>query len=178
MNKIQLVPFTIEHYKLLEKEIPDPKFLMQWAGPKYTFPLSWEQIKNKIDETDECGTKNFLFSASIPDTSLIIGHIQLTIIDRSAGIGNIGSVLVFEEFRKRGFGAEIIREIVNVGFHDKNLNELRLNVFDFNLPAIGCYKKIGFKEFSFENNAREVENESWNLIYLSKTINQTVSIQK
>lgn len=64
MSKIQLSPFTFDHYKLLQKEIPDPKFLMQWAGPKYTFPLSWEQMQNKIDETDECGTKNLYMSQS------------------------------------------------------------------------------------------------------------------
>lgn len=164
MNKIQLLPFTEDHYKCLEKEIPDPKFLMQWAGPKYTFPLSWEQMKSKIDETDLHKTKNVLFSATIPNTFEIIGHIQLTIIDRAAGIGNIGSVLVFKEFRNKGFGSEIIREIVKFGFQDKNLNELGLNVFDYNLSAITCYQKIGFKEYAFEKNAREVENECWNLI--------------
>lgn len=164
MKKIQLIPFSFDQFDLLQKEIPDPKFLMQWAGPKYAFPLSWEQMKNKIDETDESGIKNFLFSATIPDTSETIGHIQLTIIDRAAGIGNIGSVLIFKKFRNKGFGSEIISEIVKFGFQKKNLNELRLNAFDFNSSAIACYKKIGFEEYAFEKNAREVENESWNLI--------------
>jgi RimJ/RimL family protein N-acetyltransferase len=164
MNKIQLVPFAFEHFNCLEKEIPDAKFLMQWAGPKYTFPLSWEQMKSKIDETDENGKKNFLFSAESQDSSEIIGHIQLSIIDWLAGIGNIGSVLIFKRFLNKGFGKDIMQEIVKIGFHDKNLNELRLGVFDFNVSAIGCYQRIGFKEYAFEKNAREVENESWNLI--------------
>jgi RimJ/RimL family protein N-acetyltransferase len=164
MLKIQLVPFAFEHYKTLEKEIPDAKLLMQWAGPKYSFPLSWEQMKNKIDETDENGKKNFLFSAEIQDASIIIGHIQLTIMDRATGIGNIGSVLIFKNFRNNGFGKDILQEIVKFGFQDKNLNELRLNVFDFNESAIHCYQRIGFKEYAFEKNAREVENERWNLI--------------
>jgi RimJ/RimL family protein N-acetyltransferase len=169
MVKLQLIQFTAAHFDILEKEIKDTKALMQWAGPKYSYPLSWDQMKNKIDEQDENGQKNFLFSAEILNSSEFIGHVQLSILDRTAKTGNIGSVLVFSKFRNMGLGKEIVKEIMKLGFYDKNLNELRLGVFDFNSPAIRCYRKIGFKDYDFEKNAREIENESWNLVRMKIT---------
>jgi RimJ/RimL family protein N-acetyltransferase len=68
-----------------------------------------------------------------------------------------------------GLGKEIVKKIMKLGFHDQNLNELRLGVFDFNSPAIRCYRKIGFKDYDFEKNAREIENESWNLVRMKIT---------
>lgn len=162
--QLELIPFTIDHFPLLEREITDAQFLMQWAGPKYGFPLSWQQMEARILEEDESGRKNYLFSARLKGSGEITGHIQLSIIDRNSGTGNIGSVLVFSAFRKRGLGKELMDQIMEYGFCHLGLNELRLGVFDFNSAAISCYLKSGFTTYDFEGKAREVEHEKWNLV--------------
>ena len=161
---VSLIEFEKVHYKFIENEITDSKFLMQWAGPKYTYPLSWEQMEDKIKEQDENGKKNFLFSAAIRNSLEIIGHVQLTVIDHTTKIANIGSVLILSKFRNMGLGTEIMKAIMNFGFNQKGMNELRLGVFDFNMPAIQCYKKAGFAEYKFEENAIEIDGEKWNHI--------------
>jgi RimJ/RimL family protein N-acetyltransferase len=161
---IGLIPFSIDHFPVLSKEILDERFLMQWAGPKYDYPLSWIQMKEIITATDETGKKNYLFSAKLLSSKEIIGHVQLSIVNRLAKIGNIGSVLVFQGYQKQGIGKIIMSKVVDFGFNNLKLDELRLGVFDFNFSAINCYIKMGFKEYEIEKNSREVGNEKWDLI--------------
>jgi RimJ/RimL family protein N-acetyltransferase len=166
-SKIELIPFEKEHFELLNKEISDDKFLIQWAGLKYSFPLTWEQMKNKIDELDENrNNKNFLFSIISKKPQQIIGHIQLSIKDSILKIGNIGSVLIFKKFRNNGFSKDAIKKILQIGFSQKQLEEIRLAVFDFNVPALNCYTKIGFKMYEFKKDAIQIENEKWNSIQM------------
>jgi RimJ/RimL family protein N-acetyltransferase len=58
-------------------------------------------------------------------------------------------------------------EIMKFGFGELDLKELRLNVFDFNSAAISCYRKAGFKAYEIKKNAREVDNEKWNLVRMN-----------
>ena len=37
--------------------------------------------------------------------------------------------------------------LLDFGFKYLNLNNIDLQVFDFNKNAIACYKKVGFKEY-------------------------------
>lgn len=164
-KRIELIPFEKNHFDFLNKEIPDSKFLMQWAGPKYYYPLTWEQMKNKIEEIDVDKTnRNHLFSVSFKQTRQIVGHVQLSIIDSTLKIGNVGSVMVFNQFRNNGISKEIIKEILKFGFSQKGIEEIRLAVFDFNLPALNCYKNTGFRMFEYNKNVVKIENEKWNSI--------------
>lgn len=157
-SNIKLISFTADHFEILKDEVPDAEFLMQWAGPKFTFPITWEQMKMQIEDKHK-----FLFSAEIPGTG-IVGHIQFTILDYLEKIAHIGSVLVFSKYRNRGFGKDIMRQILDFGFNVCKMNELRLSVFDFNLNALKCYKNAGFKEYDIEENIREINGRRWNLI--------------
>jgi RimJ/RimL family protein N-acetyltransferase len=57
---------------------------------------------------------------------------------------------------------------MSYGFSELGMNELRLGVFDFNLPAIKCYINVGFTQSSFEPKAREIDGEKWDLIKMNK----------
>lgn len=169
IESVELIKFTKTHYNFLQDEIKNAKFLMRWAGPKYIYPLTWEQIKNQIEDQDETGSKSYLYSAQCQNSHEIIGHVQLSKVDNKDKIGNIGSVLVFSKFRNNGIGNKILKQIMNIGFIEKQMIELRLGVFDFNFSAINCYQNNGFTKYCFEENAREIENEKWNLIRMKIT---------
>jgi RimJ/RimL family protein N-acetyltransferase len=178
-SEIELIPFEKEHFEFLNMEIADPKFLIQWAGLKYSYPLTWEQMKNKIDELDENHhNKNFLFSVIFEQTEQIIGHIQLSIKDPTLKIGNIGSVLIFKQLRNNGFSKDAVNEVLQIGFSKKRLEEIRLAVFDFNMPALNCYTKIGFKMYEFKKDAIQIENEMWNSIQMKIVRSEYLSLIK
>ena len=50
------------------------------------------------------------------------------------------------EEREKGYGTEAINLILDYGFNYLNLNNIKLDVVEFNERAIACYKKCGFKE--------------------------------
>lgn len=47
--KIKLKRFSYEEIPQLISWIPNKEFLLQWAGPSYTFEVLEKQLKNGID---------------------------------------------------------------------------------------------------------------------------------
>lgn len=49
LMKIKLKRFSYEEIPQLISWIPNKEFLLQWAGPSYTFEVLEKQLKNGID---------------------------------------------------------------------------------------------------------------------------------
>ena len=161
---IKLQPFDESDFHQLIDEISDARFLLQWAGPKYTFPLDSSQLSDTLVKA--IGEKPIfqVFKAIKSDTTETVGHIQLMNIDYNSGVCVLGRVLIFQKFRVNGFGKAMVRAAVRVAFEDLNLAEVTLKVFDFNTSAISLYKSIGFCEFQSEIGTRQFQNVNWNVI--------------
>jgi RimJ/RimL family protein N-acetyltransferase len=57
----------------------------------------------------------------------------------------LGFMYVVPEYRGKGINRLIIKELVKWA-HDKGLQEVRLQVYSDNAPAIAAYEKVGFKK--------------------------------
>ena len=168
-KELSLREFLLDDYNLIKQEINNSKAIMQWAGQKYKYPLSWEQMNMQMQERDEEGKKkNWLFTAIEESSKAAIGHGQISIRDKGKKIASIGSVLVFQKYRGLGYSATLMNSLMSYGFSELGMNELRLGVFDFNLPAIKCYTNVGFTQSSFESKAIEIDGEKWDLIKMNK----------
>lgn len=163
-NLISLKPFEKQDCLPLISEIQNPRFILQWAGPKYTFPLTWEQIDVRNQKTVDGKKSIYIFKAINPESNRTIGFIELAITDFNSKVANVESVLVFRQYRGQGYGKQLMSAIVQFGFQDLQMNELTLSVFDFNYSAITCYKNLGFEQFEVAVAARSFENEKWNLV--------------
>lgn len=64
-------------------------------------------------------------------------------------LGYIGFMYVKDEHRGKGVSQEIIKYLYN-WFASKNLEEIRLTVYDQNPRAIRAYEKVGFKKHLIE----------------------------
>lgn len=182
---IKLRHFNDSDIPGLISEIPDARFLLQWAGPKYTFPLDSGQLNETLAKTTGEKPTFLVFKAIRSDTSETVGHIQLMNIDCDTESCFLGRVLIFRKYRGNGFGKIAVREAVRIAFEILDLNEIILGVFDFNTAAIELYKKIGFMEFQFLEGARQFKDEKWNLIrmkikkihWLQKNLSAPVSFR-
>ena len=76
----------------------------------------------------------------------LIGSISLENIDHTNRRATLGIFIGDREEREKGYGTEAIRLILDYGFNYLNLNNINLDVMEFNDRAIACYKKCGFKE--------------------------------
>jgi RimJ/RimL family protein N-acetyltransferase len=161
---IELQPFNESDFSKLIAEIPDARFLLQWAGPKYTYPLDAAQLNDTLTNTIGAKPSYQVFKAIRPDASVTVGHIQLMDIDYNAASCVLGRVLIFQKYRGNGLGKAMVQKAVKSAFENLHLAEVTLGVFDFNTPAIDIYKSLGFSEFQFNRGARQFQNESWNVI--------------
>lgn len=149
-----------------------PRFILQWAGPKYEFPLTWEQIDLRNQKTVEGKKSIYMFKAILTESELTIGFVEIAIRDFVSKAANVESVLVFREFRGRGYGRQLMSAVVQFGFQELQMNELTLTVFDFNVSAIKCYKSIGFEQFEVSATPRLFENERWDFVRMKLTREQ------
>lgn len=161
---IELQKFNEGDYSQLIAEVPDARFLLQWAGPRYIYPLDTAQLNETLAKSLGEKPSFQVFKAVQLDISASVGHIQLMDIDYNASNCILGRVMIFQNYRGNGFGKAMVQEAVKIAFLDLNLEEIILGVFDFNQPAINIYQSIGFSEFQFKKGARQFKDESWNVV--------------
>lgn len=49
------------------------------------------------------------------------------------------------DYRSKGYGTEALKLFLNFLFNELGLRKVKLNVFTFNMRAVRCYEKCGFK---------------------------------
>jgi RimJ/RimL family protein N-acetyltransferase len=164
---LELERFQEADFALLNSHVRDPKFLLQWAGPKYQFPLTYEQISFRDAKTIGSKKAVYVFKAMEAGSNRTIGFIELVIRDYIQRTAIVESVLIYDEYRGKGFGKQLARAIIHFAFADLGMDELLLGVFDFNKPAIACYKDLGFEQIEIINMKSPFEDTIWNSLIMS-----------
>jgi len=155
--------------------IPDARFLLQFSGPRYTFPLTREQISKTIKKTEKTPPEHFMFKAVLLPEERVVGHIEFMDVDYDKLSAMLARVLIGDpDARGKGYGKQMVNAAVNYGFNNIGLNEIILGVFDFNHSAISCYEKTGFKAYEFRENSRRYQLEQWNSVMMKITRNDWV----
>lgn len=167
---IRLEYFTTDDFEqLIEWNTgTSPAFLLQWAGPTFTFPLTKRQLVSYLEDSNQPDTTNLIYKVIDIESDKTIGHISLGKIDYTNKSARIGKVLVGDtSMRGKGIGELMIKAIVKVGFEDLHLHRLSLGVFDFNKSAIGCYKKVGFQIEGLLRDYRKINDQYWSIYEMS-----------
>ncbi|MEG0927579.1 GNAT family N-acetyltransferase [Chryseobacterium sp.] len=151
---IELQAFTIVDAPTLISQIKNEKALLQFAGPKYHFPLTEDQLAD--DLADENRT---LFKIIDLTNHSIIGHAQIFLKEKTFLLGRI---LIWDENnRGKGYGKKVMQELLKYGFNHFNRDLAELNVYDWNAGAIECYKKVGFTTDPDIKNEAKIDDEIW-----------------
>jgi RimJ/RimL family protein N-acetyltransferase len=139
-----------------------PDELLQWTGPRFTFPLDERQLTEYAATAGDC---RHLICAVAPDTDAVLGHAELEIVPEHE-LGRIGRFAVAPEMRGRGIAGGLLDWLVAFAFDDLALHRLELVVFSFNEPALRCYRRAGFSEEGLARHARKASDGYWDLIYM------------
>lgn len=167
---LTLAPFTMADADRLIGWVPDARFLLQWSGPLYKFPLTREQIAQTFAATQQEPPAQLMFTVCESPGGRIIGHIELIRIDRVAKRGHVARVLIGEpNARGRGLGTEMMRLLVDHAFGALGLETLTRAVFAFNTAALACYRRLGFAVVEGKPESRPFENESWEMHLMQLT---------
>ncbi len=160
---IELIPFDKSHFDLLIEWSPTSEFLLQWAGPGLTYPLTEDQLRLLLQSACGNSPSAYPYSARSRSDGRIIGHGELGFVDWRNLSAELMRILVGPaDLRGKGYGEALVRELVRIGFRELGLHRLDLKVFDFNRSAIRCYERVGFRHEGTLREARKQGNEYWN----------------
>ena len=163
----ELKEFTISDIPEFLEELKniDDKFLLQMAGSSYSLPLTTDQIVRDLLSDD-----HLIFKFVNDEDNRVIGYCQLTRIVWKSQIASIGRVLIKNDFRNKGYSSKMLSGLMDYAKKELNIKTLLLRVFDFNTPALKCYKKLGFKEANTEKIYYTQIDETWNCINMRKIL--------
>ncbi|WKL46439.1 GNAT family protein [Flavobacterium pectinovorum] len=151
---IRLEKFEKKFYSELINSIRNAKDLMQFAGPEFSFPLTDEQIDKTLSDENRIAFR----VANIFDGTTI-GHCEIYFKDDSAKLGRI--LIMDENQRGKGIGEQMVILLLEFILENRKEENIELNVFDFNIGAIKCYEKVGFRINPDKKLIREVDGETW-----------------
>ncbi len=168
MTEIELRPFERNDFDRLMGWIKSPEFLLQWAGPVFTYPLDQNQLKQYIQGTEGKPPNRRIFKAVEIRNQQVVGHIELNEIDLKNKSATLCRVLVGEPSeRRKGIGIQMVKKVVEFGFNKLWLHRIDLLVFDFNFPAMKCYEKAGFVKEGHLREVRRIKDEYWSSYLMS-----------
>ena len=134
---IRLAPFTPEDFDTFKSWIKNEEELFQFAGPILSFPVTDEQLQNYL-EMDHLAPLKIVLAAE----NRTIGHCEL---NYENGNHRLSRILIGDKtLRGKKIGEQVVRKMAEIFFLDPTVNEVDLNVFDWNVGAIKCYEKVGF----------------------------------
>ena len=162
--QIKLEPFKQEHYLDLISWIPNEEMLMQFAGPGFTFPLTFQQLDASLSDPNRIS-----FNVVSKETNTVIGHCEIYVSDNSAKLGRI--LIGDPGYRGKGLGQQIVQSLLHYTFTQLNKPVAELNVFDWNTGAIKCYEKVGFTINPNKKLERKVNDQTW--IAINMTIDRS-----
>ena len=96
----------------------------------------------------------------------MIGTIGLENINHINRTATLGIFIGDKEHRSNGYGTEAIRLILDYGFNYMNLNNIKLDVMEFNERAQKCYKKCGFKEYGRRRKSNFTNGKYYDVVQM------------
>nr|WP_014650353.1 GNAT family protein [Paenibacillus mucilaginosus] len=169
---IKLEHFERSDFAQLMEWMDSPKFLFQWGGQTFSFPLNEQQLEHYIKDANTNTGQSFIFRVVHEENNEVIGHIHLQ-MDRVNQSARIGKVLVGKRsLRGQGIGQLMIKKVAAIAFEELKLHRVSLGVLDFNLSAIACYEKAGFVKEGLIRDKRRMDNEFWSVWEMSMLENE------
>ena len=164
---IQLQTFEPQDFERLIPWIKDGDDIIQWAGPQFTFPLDTIQLEAYWRVSQQIPVIRKVYKAQEISSGRAVGHIELNNIDTRNRQAVVSRVLVDPAERGKGIAEAMMRQICAIGFDEMHMHRLSLNVYDFNLPAVACYKKVGFVVEGLQREIALSSKGFWNCYLMS-----------
>ena len=142
---IELRELKLEDIDILKEGLNTPDIMEQSgrikvyskADVEHWIRESWNLINKKSE---------YVFGILKIKEKKFIGYIKIKILNKQAKRGSISIYIFSDENRYKGFGSQSINVLLEFVFKTLNLHSIQLLVFDTNIKALRCYKKVGFRE--------------------------------
>ncbi|SHK60158.1 GNAT family N-acetyltransferase [Paramaledivibacter caminithermalis] len=160
-NKCYLSPINVEDYQKYTTWVNDMEV---GVGMLFTASVITEAKEKEFLEGFVQSEYNFAIVDK--ETDNVIGNVGFPKIDKINHTGEIGIFIGNKDYWGKGYGTEAIKLILDFGFSILNLHNIHLKVYEYNKPAIKCYKKVGFKEVGRLREAKQIAGKRYDEIYM------------
>lgn len=141
----QLQDFDDNNVSIIINNISSNEECYNWAGNKFDYPISIEDIEKYIQEIRN-DKESRTFSYININNQEVIGHIKVGEIDSNKKMCTIQYVLIDKKYRGLGLGKKMLEETCDQIFKTFSINIIRLRVMKNNIIAKKIYTSIGFIE--------------------------------
>ncbi|MBV1934766.1 MAG: GNAT family N-acetyltransferase [Parvibaculaceae bacterium] len=135
--------------------------VVQWAGPK----LSWRTLENDLHESFGASLSAGDFFSVVNKAGDLIGHFQLTRNKRTHQT-DLSRVAIGPAYRNKGYAGLMLQAALQFAFDDPIAHRLELRVFDFNVPAIRAYERLGFQVEGVRRQSVYMNGDYWNTVVM------------
>lgn len=160
-NKCYLSPINVEDYEKYTEWVNDME-----VGVGVTFSSSLITEEKERELLEELARSECNFAIIDKESDNLIGNTGFVRIDKINHVGEIGIFIGNKDCWGKGYGVEAIKLILDFGFSILNLHNIYLRVYEYNKPAIKCYKKVGFKEVGRLREAKQIAGKRYDEIYM------------
>ena len=162
---LKLEPFTQDDFSKLIGWIDTKRELVQFAGDLFTYPLSEDQLHAYLSQ-EKLVAKKIIHIES----GEVIGHYELNFLNEYPRLSRI--LIGNKQNRGLGYGAKIIRLMIDAIQKEIPTKQVELRVFGYNTNAIKLYKKEGFViQEKHTLQFQYTDDESWTNYYMAKQLN-------
>ncbi|HSW46409.1 MAG TPA: GNAT family protein [Phycisphaerae bacterium] len=142
---IQLARFARADFGRVIQWIGSPEALHEWAGYRFKYPLTEQQLEAHLEEAERDYSQRQIFRAIDADTRLVIGHVELTHIWPYLS-GRVARLLVgSSSLRDQGVGSEVLRALLKHGFETFHFDHIDAGVVIDYTATIRCHEQCGFR---------------------------------
>ncbi len=127
------------------------------SGNLLTVEAEKEYLEGKVNEPAS-------FAIVTLDEDKLIGTVALEKINYVHREATLGIFIGEKDYLSKGYGTEAIKLILDYGFNYMNLNNIKLDLMEFNERALKCYKKCGFKEYGRRRKCRFINGKYYDSI--------------
>jgi RimJ/RimL family protein N-acetyltransferase len=160
---IKLEKFDTSDYDRLVSWINSENRMYVFSAKLFIFPITHLQLNRYTNNLNR-----IVYKVIHINSNLIIGHAELNNINFIDKNARICRVLIGDaNFRNKGYGSQIINELVRIAFEKMDLHRLDLGVYDFNKNAIRCYQKCGFEIEGLLKENIKIRQEYWSTYNMS-----------
>lgn len=138
--------FTAEHIPAYYEWRNDPEVAI-FDQSQFLRPMSFEEVETWSQIMVDGMTY------VICDGEKSIGTCAFMNLDQRNRHAELAIVIGDKNYWGKGYGKDIMAQLIEWGFEGLNLHRLYLHVFDFNKRAIALYEKMGFVQ---EGRMREM----------------------
>lgn len=130
------------------------------------FPRPWSRESFQSELSNACARYVVLM-----ENGVIAGFGGMWLIIEEAHVNNVA---VHPEYRQRGYGRRIMRELMRVAYRAGEIHQMTLEVRVTNVPAIDLYTSMGFEVAGRRKGYYEENGEDAYIMWCHNTIENLV----